>query len=105
MRPRQLCQPLPGSLFKPIILDDYYNENHFLFELDHVQAGKLISEFSPRVLAPIRSMPQHAANRRNTIQDVVLKKREEDCRPRHAECSNSGASLVHKHLPSYLHNV
>ncbi|KAF3659075.1 putative UDP-glycosyltransferase 76E1-like [Capsicum annuum] len=93
MRPRQLCQPLPESLFKPIILNNYYNENHFLFELDHVQAGKLISEFSPRVLAPIRSMPQHAANRRNTIQDVVLKKTEEDCRPRHAECSNSGASL------------
>ncbi|KAG5620320.1 hypothetical protein H5410_005538 [Solanum commersonii] len=42
-RPYLHCTPLAETLFKPIIQDNYYNDqHHFLFELDRVQAGNLI---------------------------------------------------------------
>ncbi|XP_055806834.1 uncharacterized protein LOC129875548 [Solanum dulcamara] len=75
IRPRLQCKPLVENLFKPIIQDNYYNEKHFMFELDHVHASNLISKLSSCVLAPIRSIP------------------EENDKPRYAaECSSSGAS-------------
>lgn len=40
------CQALSEDQFKPIIADNYYTQNHFRFELDHVQVTKLISVFS-----------------------------------------------------------
>uniref|UniRef100_M1CLX0 DCD domain-containing protein n=1 Tax=Solanum tuberosum TaxID=4113 RepID=M1CLX0_SOLTU len=46
------CKPLMKTLFKPIIQDNYYNDqHHFMFELDRVQAANLISKFSSCVLA------------------------------------------------------
>ncbi|KAJ8570768.1 hypothetical protein K7X08_037740 [Anisodus acutangulus] len=70
IRVRLQCQPLPESLFKPIILDNYYTENHFLFELDHVQAGNLISKLSSLVFSPISCMPQNTAKWRSIIQGL-----------------------------------
>ncbi|KAK4377608.1 hypothetical protein RND71_003904 [Anisodus tanguticus] len=70
IRVRLQCQPLPESLFKPIILDNYYTENHFLFELDHVQAGNLISKLSSLAFAPISCMPQNTAKWRSIIQGL-----------------------------------
>ncbi|MCD7451948.1 hypothetical protein HAX54_014212 [Datura stramonium] len=93
IRPCLQCEPLSESLFKPIILDNYYNETHFMFELDHVQAGKLISKLSSRAFAPIDCMPQNAAKWRSIIQGVpATGNREENSKPQHAECS-SGASI------------
>nr|XP_016436437.1 PREDICTED: uncharacterized protein LOC107762580 [Nicotiana tabacum] len=78
MRVRLQCQPLPESLFKPIILDNYYNQNHFLFELDHVQAGKLISKLSSLEFAPSSCMPENAATWRNIIQGLPAKDNREE---------------------------
>ncbi|GAB4834047.1 hypothetical protein Ancab_032300 [Ancistrocladus abbreviatus] len=52
IRVRLYCQPLLESQFEPIISDNYYNHNHFWFELDHAQTDKLISLFSSKVIAP-----------------------------------------------------
>ncbi|KAG5620307.1 hypothetical protein H5410_005525 [Solanum commersonii] len=50
-RPCLHCKPLAKTLFKPIIQNNYYNDqNHFMFELDHVQEANLISKFSSFVL-------------------------------------------------------
>ena len=40
------CQPLTENQFKPIIVDNYYTQNHFWFELDHAQTNRLLSLFS-----------------------------------------------------------
>ncbi|KAG5620324.1 hypothetical protein H5410_005542 [Solanum commersonii] len=51
IRPRLHYKPLAGTLFKPIIQDNYYNDqHHFMVELDRVQAANLISKFSSCVL-------------------------------------------------------
>ncbi|XP_060176746.1 uncharacterized protein LOC132606984 isoform X1 [Lycium barbarum] len=79
IRVRMQCRPLPENLFKPIILDNYYKENHFLFELDHVQAGKLISKLSSRAFVPTSCMPQNAAKWKTIIQGLpAIGNREEN---------------------------
>eukprot|EP00249_Psilotum_nudum_P022924 c28694_g1_i2 orf=130-2562(-) len=39
------CQPLPEKVFKESIIDNYYTDSHFSFELDHIQTGLLTSLF------------------------------------------------------------
>ncbi|XP_049400007.1 uncharacterized protein LOC125864119 [Solanum stenotomum] len=99
VRLRLHCRPLAESLFKPIIQENYYHDQrHFMFELDHVQAGNLISKFSSSLLAPIRSIPQNAPNWRSVMQDAVLRNREENDKVRYAgESSRSGAS-INRHI-------
>lgn len=46
VRVRMRCQPLTENQFKPIIVDNYYTQNHFWFELDHAQTNRLLSLFS-----------------------------------------------------------
>lgn len=76
-----LCQPLLENQFKPVIKDNYYGQNHFLFELDHVQAGKLISMFSSSPF-PSSSIPsQNFAKQRSIFQGLPANdKREENGR-------------------------
>ncbi|KAH0638806.1 hypothetical protein KY290_036109 [Solanum tuberosum] len=53
-RPCLHCKPLAETLLKPIIQDNYYNDqHHFMFELDRIQTANLISKFSSCVLTPI----------------------------------------------------
>ncbi|XP_073297897.1 uncharacterized protein [Primulina huaijiensis] len=59
IRVRRECQALSETLFKPIIFDNYYSQNHFLFELDHVQASKLISKLTSLAFAPSVYTPQN----------------------------------------------
>ncbi|XP_073144028.1 uncharacterized protein [Henckelia pumila] len=59
IRVRLECQALSETLFKPIIVDNYYTQNHFLFELDHVQASKLISKLTSLAFAPSVYTPQN----------------------------------------------
>ncbi|KAG8374458.1 hypothetical protein BUALT_Bualt11G0134300 [Buddleja alternifolia] len=56
---RLSCQALPESLFKPIIADNYYTQNHFWFELDHSQAHTLMSKLSSSVVAPTHFTPEN----------------------------------------------
>ncbi|CAI0424080.1 unnamed protein product [Linum tenue] len=46
---KQQCQPLLEGQFKPVIADNYYNDKHFYFELDHGQTQRLMAllSFSP----------------------------------------------------------
>lgn len=55
-----LCKPLVEEQFMPIIADNYYDWNHFWFELDKGQTSKLISLFS--------SSPWEDANSGRRIQ-------------------------------------
>ncbi|KAJ8533900.1 hypothetical protein K7X08_007224 [Anisodus acutangulus] len=52
------------------MLDNYYTENHFLFELDHVQASNLISKLSSLAFAPTSCIPQNTAKWRTIIQGL-----------------------------------
>ncbi|XP_055812721.1 uncharacterized protein LOC129882448 isoform X2 [Solanum dulcamara] len=81
IRVRLLCQPLLENQFKPVIKDNYYGQNHFLFELDHVQAGKLISIFSSLAFAPSSRPSQNFAKQRSIFQGLPANdKREENGR-------------------------
>ncbi|KAJ0705174.1 putative DCD domain-containing protein NRP [Helianthus annuus] len=46
IRARKLCNPLSEDQFHPIIAHNYYESNHFYFELDHDQTDKLVSLFT-----------------------------------------------------------
>ena len=58
IRVRLQCQPLSEDIFKRAIADNYYNINHFWFELDHAQTSKLISLLAPSAIAPGNSVPR-----------------------------------------------
>ncbi|XP_073274741.1 uncharacterized protein [Primulina huaijiensis] len=60
IRVRLECQALSETLFKPTIVDNYYSQNHFLFELDHVQASKLISILTSLAFAPSVYTPKNS---------------------------------------------
>ncbi|KAG5010077.1 hypothetical protein JHK87_018592 [Glycine soja] len=53
------CHPLPEDKFKEVIADNYYTHNHFWFELDHAQTGKLISLLSAGAIASCNSASQN----------------------------------------------
>ncbi|KAL6528570.1 hypothetical protein OROMI_029215 [Orobanche minor] len=59
VRLRLQCQALMENQFKPIIMDNYYSQSHFWFELDHVQASKLLSKLSSLAVAPGTFIPQN----------------------------------------------
>ena len=42
-----LCHPLEESVFRPVISNNYYTQNHFHFELDRKQTSNLLSLFQP----------------------------------------------------------
>ncbi|XP_026389019.1 ring canal kelch protein-like isoform X2 [Papaver somniferum] len=48
---RKQCKPLLENQYKPIIIDNYYTEGHFWFELDHSQTGRLIWLFESSPIA------------------------------------------------------
>ncbi|CAH9101105.1 unnamed protein product [Cuscuta epithymum] len=51
IRVRIQCHPLSEDQFKPIILDNYYTNYHFWFELDHSQTSKLMTKLSSQPIA------------------------------------------------------
>lgn len=64
------CQPLTENQFKPVIVDNYYNQNHFWFELDHAQTNRLLSLFSTQVVSashstnlPVPFVPKKVENK------------------------------------------
>lgn len=63
IRVRLQCQPLIESQFKPIISDNYYNNHHFWFELDHAQTSKLMSSLASLAVAPGAPVPQYKIKR------------------------------------------
>lgn len=61
IRVRLQCQALSESQFKPILMDNYYTQYHFWFELDHAQTSKLLSLLSSLAIAPSTPIPQNTA--------------------------------------------
>ncbi|KAH6798333.1 hypothetical protein C2S51_034817 [Perilla frutescens var. frutescens] len=59
IRVRLQCQALAEKQFKPSIIDNYYTQNHFWFELDHAQASKLMSQLSSLAVAPRIPTPKN----------------------------------------------
>lgn len=59
IRVRLNCEALREDQFRPIIADNYYNQNHFWFELDHTQVGKLMSSFASVAVSPSTYVPQN----------------------------------------------
>uniref|UniRef100_M1AV06 KEAP1 n=1 Tax=Solanum tuberosum TaxID=4113 RepID=M1AV06_SOLTU len=67
IRVRLHCVPLPEDTFRPVIKDNYFEQHHFWFELDHTQSSKLISQLSSLAYAP-SSTSHYPALRRSIIQ-------------------------------------
>ncbi|KAI3830701.1 hypothetical protein MKX03_009902 [Papaver bracteatum] len=42
---RKQCKSLLEDQYKPVLIDNYYTEHHFWFELDRTQTGNLVSLF------------------------------------------------------------
>ena len=70
IRVRLQCQPLLESQFKLIIADNYYNDNHFWFEVDHAQANKLMASFASLAVAPSTSVLPNTAKWRSMFQAI-----------------------------------
>ncbi|KAA8517474.1 hypothetical protein F0562_017767 [Nyssa sinensis] len=70
VRVRLHCQALLEDQFKPIIVDNYYSQNHFWFELDHAQTSKLMSLLSSLAVAPSTFAPQNTAKWRTLFQTL-----------------------------------
>nr|GMC85896.1 kelch-like protein 3 [Ipomoea batatas] len=70
VRVRLQCQPLLEDQFKPIILDNYYCQNLFWFELDHAQTSNLISRLSSQVIGPSSISPWNATSRMNIFNGL-----------------------------------
>ncbi|KAF7845261.1 ring canal kelch-like protein isoform X2 [Senna tora] len=58
IRVRLQCQPLSEDKFRQVILDNYYFNNHFWFELDHGQTSKLMSLLASSAIGPGNYIPQ-----------------------------------------------
>ncbi|XP_074302099.1 uncharacterized protein LOC141633542 isoform X3 [Silene latifolia] len=90
------CRPLLENQFSPVIQENYYTHSHFCFELDHVQANKLIALFSTQVVAP-------APSTRNPGNSEILNLRPP--RLRIGECNENVASdpsTHHMDMSQYL---
>ncbi|KAJ9539880.1 hypothetical protein OSB04_026386 [Centaurea solstitialis] len=61
VRVRLQCHTLSEKSFQPIIATNYYESNHFYFELDHGQTNKLVSLFQS---SPVNSSPLPSPARR-----------------------------------------
>ncbi|XP_034220523.1 uncharacterized protein LOC117631468 isoform X2 [Prunus dulcis] len=68
IRVRLQCQPLLESQFKPIIVDNYYNQHNFWFELDHAQTSKLVSLLASVVVTPSTLVRQNTLKWRKNLQ-------------------------------------
>ncbi|GER55762.1 kelch repeat-containing family protein [Striga asiatica] len=85
VRVRTKCEALPEHQFKPIIANNYYNQVHFRFELDHAQTTKLLSKMSPSAVSPSQApTPKKAQKWTPVVKSSPSKnKREESgaCEP------------------------
>lgn len=70
IRVRLQCQPLLETQFKPIIVDNYYSQNHFWFELDHAQTSRLTSLLASQAVAPGTLVPRNTMKQRTFIQSL-----------------------------------
>ncbi|PRQ42798.1 putative development/cell death domain-containing protein [Rosa chinensis] len=91
MRVRQQCRPLLESQFKPIIADNYFNPQHFMFELDHVQTRNLLSLLAPLTISPGKPTPQNPMLRETDSQALPSSstiQKAESCKPLTSEAEN-----------------
>ncbi|KAK3032867.1 hypothetical protein RJ639_037044 [Escallonia herrerae] len=70
IRVRMQCEGVKESKFKPIIKDNYYDDCHFWFELDHDQTNKLISLLSSAAINPSSSAPKNSAKWKNIFRSL-----------------------------------
>ncbi|PIN26334.1 hypothetical protein CDL12_00920 [Handroanthus impetiginosus] len=78
IRLRLKCLALAEYQFKPIIIDNYYSQTHFWFELDHAQASKLMSKLSSLAVASRPFIPQNPPALRTIIQRFPSNKKTEE---------------------------
>ncbi|KAI3905352.1 hypothetical protein MKX01_040043 [Papaver californicum] len=56
---RKQCKSLLEEQYKPILIDNYYTEDHFLFELDDTQTRHLISLFESSLISYLKRASRH----------------------------------------------
>ncbi|THG06013.1 hypothetical protein TEA_021331 [Camellia sinensis var. sinensis] len=78
VRVRLHCLPLPEEQFKSVIIDNYYSQNHFWFELDHAQTSKLMSLLSSLAVASSTFSPQNTTKWRTLSQAPPSHDRKEE---------------------------
>ena len=59
---RQSCSPLPETVFKEAILDNYFSEIKFTFELTIPQKDHLLSLFTKNMQGPTKSISSNTAS-------------------------------------------
>ncbi|KAJ4978262.1 hypothetical protein NE237_009042 [Protea cynaroides] len=82
---RMQCQPLLEDQFSQILMDNYYSEYHFWFELDHAQTRALVKSFSsspvsatairqhvPSVRTLFKAVPYHETKKEVDNRSAVL---------------------------------
>lgn len=95
IRVRLQCQPLPESQFRPIIADNYYNEHHFWFELDHAQTNKVMSLLASLAVAPGTSSSQNTVKWRTIFRAIPsrnIREESEEFPPLASEAENLSQS-------------
>ncbi|XP_009373092.1 uncharacterized protein LOC103962148 [Pyrus x bretschneideri] len=71
IRVRLQCRPVLESQFKPILVDNYYSQCHFWFELDHAQTSRVMSLFATAGIASstsVGSLPRNKIKWSDTFQ-------------------------------------
>lgn len=71
IRVRLQCRPVLESQFKPILVDNYYSQRHFWFELDHAQTSRVMSLFTTAGIASstsVGSLPRNKIKWSDTFQ-------------------------------------
>lgn len=68
IRVKLQCRALTENQFKPIIIDNYYSQNHFWFELDHAQTNRLLSLLSSQPhSAPRTTLTPHSKTKQTAF--------------------------------------
>ncbi|XP_023769007.1 uncharacterized protein LOC111917573 [Lactuca sativa] len=68
IRVKLQCKPLTEIQFKPIIMDNYFAQNLFWFELDHAQTNRLLSLLSSQAFSgPCTTLIPHGTTKPKTF--------------------------------------
>ncbi|KAL4572429.1 hypothetical protein LXL04_019206 [Taraxacum kok-saghyz] len=100
IRVKLQCKPLTELQFKPIIIDNYYAQNLFWFELDHAQTNRLLSLLSSQAFSgPCTTFASHGTTKQKNLLPF---KSERVC---YMPLENGGQLNGAKSLPSNVKDV
>lgn len=97
IRMKTQYQPLLETQFRKVLVDNYYNNHHFYFELDHAQTTALISLFKTLAPTSLNLVPA-LSSKRNPV--VSLPKASVVSEPQKVKMNSTGATNQFSILPN-----